>query len=169
MLGMHRKCRQCRRSDMKLIIESPRAVAQVAWSDFALMRDNVQHYLESAPGTQRYPNIHAFERAVDNGSADVDALQLRSEVQKAWEGLRGLGLSESAVSLRTHAILMGCEPPPIRGSVIATQALWELPVPAADDESLQNAVKSFVAAVLDLTDYAEEGECLRVVLDGQVE
>ncbi len=154
---------------MKLIIESSRAVAEVDWSDFALMRDNVQHYLESAPGTQRYPNIHAFEQAVDNGSSNVDALQLRSEVQKAWDGLRGLGLRESAVSLRTHAILMGCDPPPIRGSVIATQAVWELPVRAVDNESLQNAVKSFVAAVLDVTDYAEEGERLRIVLDPQVE
>jgi hypothetical protein len=155
---------------MKLVIESPRGTTQVAWSDFALLRDNVQHYLESSPDAQRYVNIHAFERAVDRGSAVVDALQLRSEVQRAWDGLKGLELGDSAVSLRTRAILTGCaEAPPVRGSVLARHAQWELPVQAADSASVQSAVRSFVTAILEATDYAADGENLRVVVAGQAQ
>jgi hypothetical protein len=99
------------------------------WAHYALLRDNVQHYLESAPGAERFTALHAIERAVDGDAHYLRAVDLRREVQRAWTALGRLPLGESAVSLRTRALLnLGRLPPFVRWTFKAKVTGWTLPV-----------------------------------------
>lgn len=148
---------------MQLIFKSPRGETLLDWAEYALLRDNVQHYLESGPGQKVFTALHAVERVVDGEPVSVSALELRRELQRAWSALADLKLAESAVSLRTRAILTGCErPPPVRGTVIAKHTGWSLPVEGDDQQPLRTHLASFVEALLAVTNSAAMGDRLRV-------
>ena len=135
---------------MKLVLSSSKGTHQCAWAAFALIRDNVQHYLEHGqPG--RFVALHQLENAVDNGSCLVDGARLRSEVLKAVYALSDIALSDAAVSLRSYAILTGSSQPAVRGTVNARAVGWRLPVQASEFASVTSAAHAFVKCVLDLT------------------
>jgi len=122
------------------------------WSEYALLRDNVQHYLESGPEQARYDALHAVERAVDGEPSQVNALGLRNELERAWSALAGLTVAQSAVSLRTRALLTGCErAPAVRGTVVARLTGWPLPLVADDTQPLQARLATFVESLLTIT------------------
>jgi hypothetical protein len=152
---------------MQLIFKSRRGETLLDWADYALLRDNVQHYLESGPGQKVFAALHAVEQVVDGEPRSVGALELRRELQRAWSALADLKLSQSAVSLRTRAILTGCDhPPPIRGTVIARQTGWSLPIAGDDEQPLRTHIGSFVAALLVITDCAATTDDVSVRRDG---
>lgn len=138
---------------MQLIFTSRHGTTKLDWSEYALLRDNVQHYLESGPGQTRYRELHAVERAVDGEPNQVNALALRRELQRAWSALAGLTLGQSAVSLRTRAILTGCDrAPPVRGTVVAKLTGWPLPLVGDDTQPLRLHLSNFVQSLLAITD-----------------
>jgi len=152
---------------MQLIFKSPRGETLLDWSEYALLRDNVQHYLESGPGQTAFAALHAVERVVDGVPGSVSAVGLRRELQRAWSALADLKLAESAVSLRTRAILTGCDrPPAVRGTVIARQTGWSLPVVGEDDQPLRAHIGSFVAALLTITECAATTDDVSVTRAG---
>lgn len=137
---------------MQLIFKSRNGTARLDWSEYALLRDNVQHYLESGPRQARYDALHAVERAVDGEPSQVNALGLRRELQRAWSALAGLTFSQSAVSLRTRALLTGCDrPPAVRGTVVAKPIGWPLPLVADDGQLLRARLATFVESLLMIT------------------
>jgi hypothetical protein len=137
---------------LQLIFKSRNGTAILDWSEYALLRDNVQHYLESSPGDARYDALHAVERAVDGEPSQVNALGLRRELQRAWPALAGLTLSQSAVSLRTLAFLTGCDrAPPVTGTAVAKLTGWPLPVVADEPQPLQARLATFVESLLTIT------------------
>lgn len=151
---------------MELIFESRRGIATLSWSDYALLRDNVQHYLETA-GQARYEQLHAIERAVDGEPSHLNALGLRREVRHAWAAFAGLTLAECAVSLRTRAFLTGCGcAPAVKGTVLAKLSGWPLPLDADDAQLLQARLSSFVETLLAITDRAEPADRVSVVRGG---
>jgi len=138
---------------MWLIFRSRSGICSVEWAHYALLRDNVQHYLESAPGTEKFQALHAIERAVDGRARYVRAAQLRCEIQRAWSALNGLPLCESAVSLRTRALLnLQSSPPVARWTIKASLAGWPLPVDGDGAKPLRDYLQHFVEALLALTE-----------------
>lgn len=147
---------------MDLIFQTHQHMTRVSWSHYALLRDNVQHYLESGPGQPTYSALHAIERAVDGEVERVRALELRRELQRAWRALADIRLAESAVSLRTRAILSGFTPPPVRGTFPARLSGWPLPVAGDERDSLRQHLECFVEGLLALTDHASVTDELTV-------
>jgi hypothetical protein len=137
---------------MQLVFQSGNGSRCVAWSQYALLRDNIQHYLESGPGQPKFTALHAIERAVDGDVAPLPALELRRELQRAWSALASMPLAESAVSLRTRAILCGFGLPPVRGTLKARLSGWSLPVEGDAGDTLHKHLRTFVESVLVLTD-----------------
>ncbi|HVY25757.1 MAG TPA: hypothetical protein VHB79_04370 [Polyangiaceae bacterium] len=148
---------------MQLIFRTRSGAIRLDWCQYALFRDNVQHYLESGPGQKSFAALHAIERAVDGEPRSVSALELRREIQRAWFALANLTLAQSAVSLRTHAILTGCDPPcPFRGTVLAKHTGWSLPVVGDEDFPLRLYLAGFVAALLTITEQAATSDHVSV-------
>lgn len=149
---------------MKLLLVGRAGSRAVDWSGYALLRDNVQHFIEGGEPTERFAALHGIEKAVDCGSSQVDAARLRGEVLRAWYALWSVSLDRAAVSLRTRAVLTGCtEGPTARGTVRALQVGWELPVVVGGRAGrVSESAKHFVAAVMLLTENVVDGDRLDV-------
>jgi hypothetical protein len=148
---------------MRLIFESDNDSRQIEWAEYALLRDNVQHYVECGSPREDFGTLHAIEEAVDTGVSRVNAVALREELRNAWDALGGLKLEAGAVSLRTRAFVTGCRgAPSVRATALAKLTGWSLPVPGPDDQLLQEAVRPFFDAVMALTRGARVTDTLSV-------
>jgi hypothetical protein len=139
---------------MRLQFKTSKGTQYLEWAHYALLRDNVQHYLESGPRRASFNELHAVEHAVDGEPKYLHALELRRELQLAWAALANLPLSRSAISLRTRALLTGTETPLVRGTLQASALGWALPVQADENRPLRDVVAPFVESLLVLTDLA---------------
>jgi hypothetical protein len=148
---------------MKLLLSGRAGSCACDWSSYALLRDNVQHFVERGEPNEHFSALHGIEGAVDDGRCAVEGARLRGEVLRAWYALWAVPLEDAAVSLRTRAILTkSVDTPSVRGTVQARQAGWELPVEARVKAPLPMLAKPFVAAVLALTESAVDGEVLLI-------
>jgi hypothetical protein len=151
---------------IQLILQSRGRARHVEWSQYALLRDNVQHYLEFGQPQNSFTALHGLERAVDGGRGRIRARELRQEVQGAWDGLAELKLEQSAVSLRTRAIMTGCDQAPqVRGTVVARLAGWDLPVHGPASQPIRELLRGFVDVVLSLTEDATDDDELTVACE----
>jgi hypothetical protein len=149
---------------MKLIVKGAKGKRVFDWGSYALVRDNVQHFIEYGRPNGRFPELHGIEGAVDGGSYVADASRLRGEVLRATAALAAVPLTEAALTSRTRAIMIGshCAPQP-RPSIDARLAGWDLPVSLGSvDAPIPAAAAPFIEAVLSLTSEAVDGDLLQV-------
>jgi hypothetical protein len=148
---------------MKLVITGRSGAGMCDWDSFALLRDNVQHFVEGGVQSGRFSALHGIARAVDGHSCKVDAVRLRLEVLQASSALWPVSVEGAAVSSRTRAVREGATVPaaasvtsPAIGTVDLLQFAGDrsAPVPRAAD--------SFISAVLSLTKAAVAGDVLEV-------
>jgi hypothetical protein len=147
---------------MKLVFTSRSGAALCDWESFALLRDNVQHFIEGGSPSGRFSALHEIARAVDGQVCAIDAVKLRLEVLQAWSALLSVSVDNAAVSSRTRAIREGerapTEPsvtaPAMDGELLRFAQHWSTPIP--------RAAESFVAAVLSLTKAAVAGDVLEI-------
>ncbi len=152
---------------MKISIKSSCGEARVDWADYALLRDNIQHFIEAGKPSESYAAIHAIERAVDDGRVAVDATRLRSELLGACYKLRRLDLRDCAVSLRTRALVTGCAAlPERRGTARARLAGWRLPT-REQSGSLIRQLEPLISIVLTMTRSAVDGDRIAFRLEGR--
>lgn len=148
---------------MQLLLKNGDHQRLVDWGVYALLRDNVEYYLEQGQHRRSFQALHAFERAVDGVAQRVNAPALGREVAEAWSALENVTLGQSAVSLRTRAIMTGCrEAPRVRGTVLAHVAGWDLPIQGQDGQPLRELLSDFVSVLLWLTQCGPEHELLIV-------
>lgn len=148
---------------MKLTFQCRSRSLSCDWKTFALLRDNVQHYIEHGIPSERFSALHAIEEAVDTGQKLLDAATLRGEVLQAWYALWKVPLEDAAVSLRTRAILTRCpDRPAVRCTIRAREVGWDLPIAAAAASPVARAASPFVEAVLAVTETAGDGDELEV-------
>ena len=83
---------------MRLAFRSSGGSRACDWESYALLRDNVQHYVERGRSSAEFQQLHAIARAVDAASCFVDALRLRAEVLRAASALRSIQLEVAAMS-----------------------------------------------------------------------
>lgn len=147
---------------MDLLLKSAGFVRRCEWPSYALLRDNVQHFLENGSVTDRFSALHAIEAAVDDGAALVDAAKLRGEVMRAWCSLWQVELSNAAISIRTRARMTGLSTrSTVVGTLLASSAGWALPV-AEESGRVPQAAWNFVRAVLSITESAVDGDLVEV-------
>lgn len=153
---------------MKIVLVGKTGTRVFDWGSYALLRDNVQHFIEQGEPSERFEALHGIERAVDEGRHYVDASRLRGEVLRAWCALWKIRLESAAISLRTRAILTGnTDLPSARGTLSARAAGWNLPIAGATDAPVPRAARRFIQAVLVLTDTAVDGDMLEVRCVGE--
>jgi hypothetical protein len=122
---------------LELAFRNARGTVRTDWSAYALLRDNVQHYLENGTPTKRFAELHGIDRAVDGHIAVLDAARLRGEVE-------------------VPAAASG------DGTLVAVRAGWELPVSTSSERLMGEILRAFVAAVLAATETAVDGDKLLV-------
>jgi hypothetical protein len=152
---------------MQLVLIGSAASCVCAWRDYALLRDNVQHFIERGLPSERFAALHGIEAAVDAGACVVDAARLRGETLRAWYALWHIRIAEAAMSTRTRAILTGSISQASTGDTHAARSLgWRLPVVAADTTRVSEAAQRFVSSVLEVTEHAVDGDTLEVRRSG---
>jgi hypothetical protein len=148
---------------MRLELSGVNGSRVCAWGSYAVLRDNVQHFIECRARGQPFAAIHAFERAVDQGRVSIDASRLRAEVLRAQVLLHDKRAAEAAVSVRSHALMTGCRPPAgAIDTVLSREIGWPLPCAAPEEQPLLELAAAFVNSVLALTEASEDGDRLEV-------
>lgn len=148
---------------MRLVFRSGAGSRVCDWESYALLRDNVQHYVERGQPSTEFEQLHAIARAVDTGKCHVDAMRLRTEVLKATSALRSVQLAVAALSPRTRAIMLGDWRAVGTDQTVEARAMgWALPVPGLPSDSIPHAAEKFVGAVLAVTRTAADRELLEV-------
>jgi len=96
----------------------------------ALLRDNVQHYLENGAPSGRFWAMHALADTRWADSAEIlSSRELASELDMAWPCLRDVPIESLAISIRTRASLSHAWlPPDIRGTILYRRVQWPLPL-----------------------------------------
>jgi len=148
---------------MQLMFRTRNGTRCLEWAHYALLRDNVEHYLESGPEHCNFKALHGVERAEDGEVRYLRALELRREIQRAWMALSRLKLADCAISLKTHALLSGSAPPFVHGTFPAKANGWQLPIAGDESRPLAELLYDFVEALLYLTDGASPLDDLYVV------
>jgi hypothetical protein len=148
---------------MQLMFRTRNGTRCLEWAHYALLRDNVEHYLESGPARSDFKALHGVERAEDGDVRYLRSLELRREIQRAWMALSRLKLADCAISLKTHALLSGSAPPFVHGTFHAKASGWELPIAGDESRPLAELLYDFVEALLYLTDGASPLDDLCVV------
>mgnify|MGYP001546915097 CR=1 FL=1 len=148
---------------MQLVFTGRVGAGMCDWESFALLRDNVQHFIEGGVQSGRFSALYGIARAVDGASCVIDAVKLRQEVLQAWRALWPVKVDDAAVSSRTRAVRERRSV--ASGASVTTPAIvdvdllrfagkWSAPLP--------KAAESFVTAVLTLTKTAVAGDRLQV-------
>jgi len=150
---------------MRLIVETAEGTRAFSWEAYALVRDNVQHFVEYDRPNGRFQALHGIEQAVDGGFSVVDAARLRGEVLRALFALGRISLDDAALSTRTRAVMTGStHQPAAHPTIEARDVGWALPVSTDSDAavSIADAAASFFDAVLDITTEAVDGQLLQI-------
>lgn len=146
-----------------LVFEGSGRTQSCGWEGYALLRDNVQHYLENGQPSARFSTLHSLEAALDGRATLVNAARLREELLSACQVLWQVPIKHAAISIRTRAILTGASRRPrVRGTVKAQAAGWRLPLSAPDTTPVPLAAELAVSVMLTLTQQAVDGDTLRV-------
>lgn len=148
---------------MKLIVKGREGRRVVDWESYALLRDNVQHFIEQGEPNGRFSALHGIEEAVDGGHYIANGARLRGEVLRAMVALRVVPLSAAALTLRTRAIMTGSSVRPSASPSVCAQAVcWSLPVSGSLAAPIPNLAHTFIDAVLAVTETVEDGELLEI-------
>jgi hypothetical protein len=149
---------------MSLTFIGPAGTAEHRWIVYALLRDNVQHYLEKSPGSKGdFTAIHAIAQALGGPPVMVNARQLRTQLEKG-AALLGRPLADLAASQETRAVLT-----PSRSTADATAARQtavepSLVIPGLPPHvrTLDGVFGSLVRSLLDITRGASETDVVQV-------
>ncbi|HYQ30720.1 MAG TPA: hypothetical protein VER04_25990 [Polyangiaceae bacterium] len=147
---------------MRLVVSGRSEVRDFDWESYALLRDNVQHFVEGGAPSGRFRALHALAAAVDRESCVVDAVRLRLEVLQTVAALREVPLEHAAISARTRAIhqqlrtaTVGSEPAIAAGAPASPQVVFR-------SEPLPRAALDFVEAILAVSANAVAGDKLEI-------
>ena len=147
---------------MRLVVTGRGESRDFDWESYALLRDNVQHFVEGGAPSGRFRALHSLSTAVDRESCLVDAVRLRLEVLQTVAALREVPLERAAVSDRTHEIHDQLHPP--AGTSGSTSGAGNAAAGTRGDRTmpLPRVALDFVDAVLAVSAHAVAGDKLEV-------
>jgi hypothetical protein len=147
---------------MSLSFSGPGGSTEVRWIVYALLRDNVQHYLEGGEPSAAFAALHRIAEALGGNEVTVNARALRAEVSRAEQEVLARPAAELAVSARTRAVLTLAWPPPQRRqTLLLAEADLSLPL-ASDASTLDDVIGSLVRELLEITKEASESDVVTV-------
>jgi len=150
---------------MSFSFTGPKGWVEQRWIVYALLRDNVQHYLEGgAPGGE-FEALHSLAEALGGRRVVVSARKLYDELSRA-KVLLDRPIDDLAISLRTRSIVSLHWPPPERRQ---TSLLKEegVTVPLlgnlAEAKTLDDIFGHLVTSLLQITEGAAEEATVEVI------
>jgi hypothetical protein len=96
---------------MSLTFSGPGGTVECRWIAYALLRDNVLHYLEGGTPSGRFAALHGISLALGSSSVKVLASELGRELSRA-RSLCDRPIDDLALSARTFAVIAHTWPPP---------------------------------------------------------
>ena len=147
---------------MDLVITGSGGTRACSWESYALVRDNVLHFLDTDRPSGRFSTLYGIARAVDGGKVKADAVHLRLETLMAWRALQWVPMARAATSSRTCAIHTGRPVPDGEVRIVATGEPDKLPVAASRGTPIPWVAGDFLSAILELTDSARAADMLEV-------
>jgi hypothetical protein len=146
---------------MDLVIKGRDGTRACGWEGYALLRDNVLHFVDGDQPSGRFPALYGIARAIDGDVFTTDAVHLRLEVLRAWRALQRVPLARAAASSRTRAIRTGRRAS-LRALRIVAIGKPRLLPGGAPGTPLPWLAADFLGAVLELTESAVAGDTLEV-------
>jgi hypothetical protein len=148
---------------MSLAFFGPQGNLEVRWIVYALLRDNVQHYLEGGTPSTRFAELHRLGEALVNERVRVNAERLRKELEQAKSALLHRPVTDLALSARTRAVLSGKWPPVGEDTVVVGAAALNIPLLHAGIRTMADAFGNLVEELLEITAGAGEDDWVEVV------
>jgi hypothetical protein len=148
---------------MSLAFFGPKGSLEVRWIVYALLRDNVQHYLEGGTPTDRFAELHRLGEALVKDRVRLRAQPLRSELEQAKAALLHRPAADIALSGRTRAVLSAQWPPSSEETAVVGKAALNVPLLHAGIQTMADAFGNLVDELLEITAGATENDWVEVV------
>jgi hypothetical protein len=148
---------------MSLAFFGPQGALEVRWIVYALLRDNVQHYLEGGTPSEAFAEIHQISEALVKDRVRVSALRLRGQVEQAKAGLLHKTVAEIALSGRTCAALNSQWPPSNTETRVVGGAALSLRIVNQGIQTMADAFGGFVDELLEITEGAGPDDWVEIV------
>jgi hypothetical protein len=149
---------------MSLSFTGPSGTAEHRWIVVALLRDNVQHYLENGcTAGAEFPCIHAVDHALGGSPITVNALTLRRELERA-STLLARPIRDLAISTETRAIIDGSWRTKASPADRTTFAAGSAAIPwlPSQGRSLDDIFGNLVRSLLAVTTGAREPDLVEI-------
>lgn len=142
---------------MSLAFMGPAGSCERRWIFYALLRDNVQHYLEDGTPSEAFAALHQLASALGGEAVEVSAVRLRNELVRARQLLEK-PIGELAVSERSLAVITLAWPPPAGNrTFIAAEHDVCLRAIHATDRTLGDVFGTLVDELIQICGESEEG------------
>jgi hypothetical protein len=148
---------------MSLAFFGPRGSFEVRWIVYALLRDNVQHHLESGVPSEKFAEIHQIGEALLKDRVRLNASRLRGQVEQAKAALLSLPASDIALSGRTRAVLTAAWPPKSEATSLVGKAVMTIPMLHDGIRTMGDAFGNLVANLLEITQDVGPDDSVEVV------
>ena len=148
---------------MSLAFFGPHGSLEARWIVYALLRDNVQHYLEGGSPSEKFAEIHQISEALVQDRIRVNAARLRSQLEQAKVALFDRPAADIALSGRTRAVLSADWPPKTLETTVAGKAELSIPMLHAGIRTMAEAFGNLVNELLEITEGVGENDWVEVV------
>lgn len=148
---------------MSLAFFGPKGSFETRWIVYALLRDNVQHYLEGGMPTDRFAEIHQIGEAMLKDRVKLGAQRLHGQLEQAKAALLHRPASDIALSGRTRAVLSALWPPSSEETSVIGKAALTIPLLHSGIRTMADAFGHLVDELLELTQGAGASDQVEVV------
>lgn len=149
---------------MSMTFIGPSGTCEFPWIQYALLRDNIFHYLERTQPAGAFPELRRAGEALGGRTVATSALRLRDEAARA-QALCTLAVEKLAISSVTKGILlMHADPqssPELPTEVVGLKI--ELPWLGGEAKSLGDVFGNLIAGLLDITRGAKDTDQVEVI------
>jgi len=90
---------------MSLSFTTEEGAVEIRWIVYALIRDNVQHYLEAGASASRFETIKQISAALGGPPVSLSASRLAEELAVVERDLLPRPIAELAITARTRAVI----------------------------------------------------------------
>jgi hypothetical protein len=149
---------------MSLCFLGPRGSVEQPWIAYALLRDNVQHYLEKGRPSSAFEATHSIADALGGGRVVLPARTLRAELERARAALAGRAISDLAIGPRTRGVIDRTWPPPNAGdtTLLGDDRSKVVPWISPAAATLDHVFGPLIRSLLEITQECGEADVVEV-------
>lgn len=148
---------------MSLSFTGPKGWLEQRWIFYALLRDNVQHHLESGSPSSDFECLHSISTVLGGATVTFPARRFNAELTRAREALIKRPIGDLAISVRTQSVLgLGQPVPSRRGTKLVTAWGGTIPTIGSTAKTLDDVFGHLIDGLLEITADAAEDELVTV-------